>query len=301
MGVILLFYKYVSIRYPKQIQKWQKRLCASLGMTGRIIIAHEGINGTLGCSQDAADYYVQRMREHELFFDTDIKSSQGSDDDFPRLSVVVRPEIVTLGVDPLQVTAAQGGRHLTPAETHRLIGSAPENLLIFDARNNYESAIGSFVGAVTPNIENFRELPSYIDNHLDLFRDKQVLMYCTGGVRCERASAYLKAKHVAADVMQIEGGIHRYAEQYPDGYFKGKNYVFDRRTAIPVTYDQLGMCIVCSQPTDRYQGCALAACRRQCLACQRCASPVIACSEHRNNGVLYPEKPVVDHDEASVL
>ncbi len=281
MGVILLFYKYVPIKYPKQIQKWQLRLCTSLGMTGRIIIAHEGINGTLGCSEEAADQYCAALRSHELFADIDTKTSEGSAEDFPRLSVVVRSEIATLGVDPERLVATQGGRHVTPAQAHLLMERPPDNLLIFDARNSYESAIGAFCNAVTPSIERFKELPAYIDAHIDMFRNKTVLMYCTGGVRCERASAYLKEKGVAADVLQIEGGIHRYAEQYPDGYFKGKNYVFDKRIALSVTDDVLGACMLCAQPADSYRGCSIPSCRQQCLLCPHCISAAPRCSMHR--------------------
>jgi predicted sulfurtransferase len=269
MGCVLLFYKYVNIRYPVQLQKWQRRLCESLKLTGRIIIAYEGINGTLGGSEEQITEYIEAMQSHELFFDVDFKTSQGSAEDFPRLSVVVKPEIVHLGITNETISAVQGGRHVSPEEAHSLLKDNPNDLLVFDARNAYESAIGAFEGAVKPPLANFRELPDYVDNNLEQFRDKTVLMYCTGGVRCERASAYLKNKNVAREVLQISGGIHRYVESYPDGFFRGKNYVFDQRVALPVTNDVLGNCVSCNNPCDRYVACSNPSCREQLLVCER--------------------------------
>lgn len=269
MGCVLLFYKYVNVRYPVQLQKWQRRLCESLTLKGRVIIAYEGINGTLGGTKEQITEYIEAMQTHELFFDVDFKTSEGSADDFPRLSVVVKPEIVHLGITSETVTAEKGGKHLTPDEAHALLKEKPEDLVVFDARNTYESAIGAFEGAVKPPLTNFRELPGYIDNNLEQFRDKTVLMYCTGGVRCERASAYLKDKNVAREVLQVSGGIHRYVEAYPDGYFRGKNYVFDQRIALPVTDDVLGQCVTCNNPCDRYIACSNTSCREQLLVCER--------------------------------
>lgn len=267
MSKIVLFYKYVPIRYPVQVQKWQRRLCTSLGLVGRVIIAHEGINATLGGTQAALESYVAAMQAHELFGGIDFKISDGSGDDFPRLAVMVKAEIVNLGINPEVLTVAQGGRHLNPAEAHELLASDEQNIVVFDARNKYESDIGAFEGAIKPPIENFRELPAYIDEHLEEFRDKTVVMYCTGGVRCERASAYLNTKRVAKEVLQIEGGIHRYVEAYPEGFFRGKNYVFDGRGAMRVNDDILGTCIRCSQPCDRQISCSNPACRYQLIIC----------------------------------
>ena len=121
-----------------------------------------------------------------------------------------------------------------------------------------------------PDINHFRELPEYIDTHLDQFKDKQVLMYCTGGIRCERASAYLKSKNIAKQVYQIEGGIHRYVEQYPDGFFRGKNYVFDNRITLKVTDDILGTCLICTTLCDNYTNCLNAKCNKHFICCDPC-------------------------------
>ena len=245
-------------------------MCEELGLTGRIIIAHEGINGTLGGEDEAIATYEKEMLAHPLFSTIDFKQSNGSAHDFPRLRVVVKKEIVNLGIDPEVISAKNSSKHLTPQEAHHLISQKPDNLVILDVRNIYESRIGSFIDALKPPIDNFRDLPGYIDSNSDLFKDKQVLMYCTGGIRCERASVYLAAHTSAQEVYQIEGGIHRYIEQYPDGYFQGKNYVFDGRRAVQVTTDVLTQCDACHNPYDEYINCMNAECHKHIIVCPSC-------------------------------
>lgn len=227
MGKIIIFYKYVDIEDPQALVNGQRTLCEQLGLKGRVLIAPEGINATLGGTQEAVERYKEYMLKQPLFSDVDFKESAGEADHFPRLKVIVKKEIVCLRLDPQEVSAKDAGRHLTPEEVHALLEVAPDDLVILDTRNNYESRVGVFANALTPDINYFRELPDYIDKNLDKFKDKQVLMYCTAGVRCERATAYLKKKNVAKEVYHIKGGIARYVEAFPDGFFKGKNYVFD--------------------------------------------------------------------------
>ena len=270
MGTILLYYKYCIITDPTAIMHEQRTLCQKLGLKGRILIAREGINGTVGGSAEAAQEYRTYMRNHELFSTIDFKEAPGSADHFPRLQIKVKKEIVRLGIDPALRPIEKTGAHLQPAQVHELISKKPDNLIILDARNNYESAIGAFEGAIKPSIDNFRDLPGYIDQNLELFKDKQVLMYCTGGIRCETASAYLNTKNIAQAVYQIEGGICRYVEEYPEGYFKGKNYVFDGRIAVPVTNDILTECLMCLTSCDDYTNCINAACNRQVILCPPC-------------------------------
>jgi Predicted sulfurtransferase len=252
--------------------KWQKALCAQLGLTGRIIVAEEGINGTLGGANDALETYKKIMLEHPLFGAIDFKESAGGAANFPRLRVVVKEEITRMNVDPKKVTVRDGGKHLTPQEAHALLSNKPDDLVILDTRNYYEARIGAFTGAITPKLDHFRDFPQYIDENLEVFKDKQVLMYCTGGVRCERATAYLQVKGVAKQIYQIEGGIHRYAEQFPDGHFRGKNYVFDSRIATKVTDDILSTCDTCEVPFDTYTNCINSFCNKQILLCPPCDS-----------------------------
>ncbi len=270
MGKILLFYKYIHIPYPKRILKWQQKVCADLQLRGRILLAHEGINGTVGGEETAVALYIDIMRNHSLFSDIDFKESFGDADYFPRMEIKVKDEVVHLGIDPEKLTVKEGGRHVTPDEAHELMRNRSADLVILDARNQFESRIGAFAGSIIPPIDHFRELPHFIDENIDLFKDKKVLMYCTGGIRCERASAYLQSKGIAKEVMQLQGGIIRYTEQYPEGFFKGKNYVFDRRIAVRVTKDVLSRCDLCPAACDDYTNCFNAECNNQFIACGTC-------------------------------
>lgn len=270
MGKVIIFYKYIPIIYPKRILKWQQKICADLQLRGRILLAGEGINGTVGGSDAAVNCYVAIMQKHPLFKDIDFKESNGDADYFPRMEIKVKNEVVHLGLDPQAITAQESGRHISPQEAHTLMTDKSEDLVILDARNNFESRIGAFTGAITPNIDNFRQLPKFIDDNIDLFKNKRVVMYCTAGIRCERGSAYLQSKGVAREVMQINGGIVRYTEQYPDGFFRGKNYVFDRRVAVRITQDILTNCDLCAVACDDYTNCFNAECNKQYISCENC-------------------------------
>lgn len=291
MNTILLFYKYVHIDNPVRFMRWQKKLCAELGLTGRIIIAQEGINGTVGGLTENTQRYKKVMLEQSLFSDVDFKEGQGDQESFPRMRIVVRDEVVGTGLDATQGRPENTGIHLTPAQTHALIDSKPDNFIILDTRNRCESAIGTFRDAVKASIDTFRDFPAYIDKNLEQFKDKQVLMYCTGGIRCERATAYLNEKGVAQKVYQIEGGIHRYVEQFPDGHFRGKNYVFDGRIAVKVTDDILGACALCAISCDDYHNCLNASCNKHFIACQSCIATFknscsVGCHQALENGTV---------------
>jgi len=270
MGKILLFYKYVHLEMPGAIAKWQKKLCQDLGLTGRIIIATEGINGTVGGSIEATQAYIDAMNAHENFKNIDFKTAEGNENHFPRMRVVVKEEIVKLGIDPQKLTVDDGGKHLTPEEAHELLNKKSDDLVIIDTRNNYESRIGTIPGSWCPDKKYFREFPEYIDERLEDLKDKTVLMFCTGGIRCERASGYVKNKGIAKEVYQIEGGIHRYIEKFPDGHFRGSNYVFDARVSHRVNNDILSTCDLCSIPCDYYINCINARCNKMFLGCDSC-------------------------------
>lgn len=302
MGTIILFYKYVDIEIPGKIVKWQQKLCQRLGLKGRVIIATEGINGTLGGSADKINEYKVAMSEHPLFADIDFKESPGADDYFPRLRIVPKNEIVRLNIDPRQLKASDGGTHLDPMQAHQLIAQKSDDLVILDCRNTFESKVGAFEGAIRPQVDHFRDFPAYVDQHAELFKDKQVLMYCTGGVRCERGSAYIKSKGIAKEVYQIRGGIHRYIEQFPQGFFRGKNYVFDGRIAVRVTGDILANCSLCQKPCDDYQNCLHAACNKHYIACTECVEKYQnTCSQSCYDAIYLhnaPKRPMRSRENA---
>jgi predicted sulfurtransferase len=272
--MITIYYRYITIDNPALIANWQRALCTKLQLTGRIILAHEGINGTVGGTDAAVVEYKKAMQEHPLFANLDYKDSPGDATAFPKLKISIKNEIVRLGVDPNKITAAMAGEHLSPEQAHQKIAEklagASEDIVILDARNNYETAIGAFIDSINPNINTFRELPEFIDKNPELFKDKEVVMCCTAGIRCERASAYLKSKNIAKKVYQITGGIHRYLEQFPKGYFKGKNFVFDERIVYGDTGDVISKCALCKQSCDGYTHCVNVHCNNLVLLCDPC-------------------------------
>ncbi len=270
MGKILIYYKYIAIKKPSDEVAQQKKLCSELGLTGRIYIAQEGINGTVGGTLEATEKYKALMRNHPLFFDVDFKESAGGAEYFPRLQVTAKKQPVNFGLDPKEFPAQDTGTYLSPEEAHALMSENHEDLVILDARNDYEWRVGAFNNAIKPPISNFRDLPEYLEKNLDQFKDKRVLMYCTSGIRCEPATVFLKKKQVAREVYHIKGGIQRYAEKYPDGYFRGKNYVFDARVTDTITDDILGTCDHCNKPNDDYINCINAQCNKQLIACPEC-------------------------------
>lgn len=269
---ILLFYKYVSIHNVQEICDWMMATCKGLDLKGRVILASEGINATLAGSLDATFVFIKIMNSHPLFKNIDFKDSLEAADYeyFPRLRVVIKKEIVRMDVDPESVTARDAGKHLTPEQAHKLLENKPEDLVVLDGRNFYEARVGHFEGAIKPEIQYFRDFPEYINKNLEQFKDKQVFMYCTGGIRCERASAYLKLKGVAKEVYQLKGGIHRYIEKFPNGFFRGKNYVFDDRIEVGVNNDIVGTCDICQKPYDTYTNCLNASCNKHFICCPDC-------------------------------
>ena len=279
MGIILLYYKYVDIEDPEYVACWQRALATPLDLRGRIIVAKEGINGTVGGSIAAIEAYKKAMKAHPLFSTIDFKESSGEAEHFPRLRILVKKEIVSLGISPQEVSAHAAAPLLTPAEVHAKMVTPSSDLLVFDIRNNYETRIGTFDNALTAEISTFRQLPSFIDNNVALFQNKEIVMACTGGVRCERASAYLASKGTAKQVYQLAGGIHRYLEQYPSGFFRGKNFVFDGRVALGTSDEIIANCLTCKCPCDTYSRCVNMCCNQLLIMCDACKkTALVTCS-----------------------
>lgn len=248
---VILFYKYVAIADPQSFAAEQRTLCSGLGLKGRILIAEEGINGTMAGPRDAIDRYVEALRSDERFADIEIKLSPGDAQTFPKLVIKVRPEIVTLGVGPL---APDLHNHLSPEDWKRTLEEEPD-VVVVDVRNRYESVAGKFENAIACDIENFRDLPAYVDQ-LAEFKDHKVLMYCTGGIRCEKASALFRSKGFT-NVFQLHGGIAKYQEQFGNEHWLGECFVFDQRmtTRVEDGLKQIGQCAHTGRPTGRFVNC----------------------------------------------
>lgn len=250
---VILFYKYVSIEDPAGLVESQRALCTSLKLKGRILIATEGINATLAGPREGIEQYIAALRSDTRFADIQFKTSAGDENTFPKLMVKVRPEIVTLNAGVPLVPEIEN--QLPPAEWKRLLEEDP-NAVVLDTRNRYEWQLGRFENSITCDIENFKELPAYVDRLKEELKDRKVLIYCTGGIRCEKASALLKSKGIM-DVHQLHGGIVTYQEQFGNEHWLGECFVFDQRFSVPVPENlvQVGQCAHTGRTTNRVVNC----------------------------------------------
>lgn len=280
---ILLYYKYVPLADPVAIMQDQKVLCQRLGLKGRILISDEGINGTVAGDEASIDAYVEATQSVPEFADMEWKVSWADEQVFPKLRVVVRDEIVTLGVKKSgkDIQIANKADYIAPIELQQLYENNAD-FIILDARNLYEAEIGKFKNALIPPIDNFREFPEFVEKNLQQFKDKDVVTYCTGGVRCEKASAYLREKGFKK-VRQLHGGIHEYGEQTDGKYFEGEMFVFDKRLHLPINKAEpstISSCLYCGQKVTRFVDCQAHGCGTLFIACAECDSlHKSACSE----------------------
>lgn len=282
---IILFYAFTPLADPEALRLWQRDLCESLGLRGRIILSKDGINATLGGELKDVKRYLKKTREYAQFHDIEVKWSEGRGDDFPRLSVRVRDELVSFGAPGELVVdeggVVGGGIRVTPAELHELVDS--KDVTFFDGRNAFEAEIGRFRGAVVPDVANTRDFVAELDSgKYDHLKEQPVVTYCTGGIRCEVLSALMVARGFR-EVYQLDGGIATYGEQYGDaGLWDGSLYVFDNRMAVQFTEAAavIGRCSQCAEPTSRMQNCSDLACREQLVVCAACAEHPVYCLAH---------------------
>jgi UPF0176 protein len=277
MQKIILYYKFTPIADPEAIRLWQKTLCEKLNLRGRILLSEHGINGTLGGDVEDLKAYVKETKQFVAFKGTTFKWSDGTREHFPKLQVRVRKEIVTFGApDELEVDeqgVVGGGTHLKPEQVHKLVEERGDDVVFFDGRNAYEAAVGKFKNAVVPNVRYTRNFAEELeDPKYNDIKDKPVVTYCTGGVRCEVLSALMK-KRGFKEVYQIDGGIVKYGETYgDDGLWEGSLYVFDDRMGTKFTpkAKDIGTCVHCRQATSNYENCANTACNALVLICDKC-------------------------------
>jgi len=281
---ILLFYRFTPLADPEAVRLWQRDLCESLNLRGRIILSRDGINATVGGELADVKKYLRKTREFGPFRDLDVKWSEGTGDDFPRLSVKVRDELVSFGAPgELQVDengVIGGGTHLSPEQLHELV--ATKEVTFFDGRNRIEAAIGRFQDAVVPDVDTTREFVAELDSgKYDHLKDQPIVTYCTGGIRCEVLSSLMRSRGFG-EVYQLDGGIVRYGETFGDsGLWNGSLYVFDQRMSVPFTDDAavISSCTVCGTPTTRIENCRDLSCREQFVVCDEHASE-IHCAVH---------------------
>ncbi|KQJ86306.1 rhodanese-like domain-containing protein 6 isoform X4 [Brachypodium distachyon] len=297
---VLLYYKYAEVPDAPALAAFYEARCRALALVGRVRVGPDGVNATLGGRMAALEKHIEEMSSNSLFDGTDFKlaSCEEPVDErvarecgFTSLSVRLVKELVTLCSNPSLTTPeiSLAGRHLSAADFHSVLqsvgtgsyseASAEKNeVVVLDARNLYETRIGKFhvpnVETLHPEIRQYSDLPLWIDEHSEKLRGKSIMMYCTGGIRCEMASAYIRSKGEGFEnVFQLYGGIQRYLEQFPDGgYFDGKNFVFDHRISVGSLKDNiLGTCLICGSTYDDYSSrCRCTHCRILVLVCSTC-------------------------------
>lgn len=264
---VLLYYNYTTIEDPEAFAAEHLAFCKSLDLKGRILVANEGINGTLSGTIEQTEAYMEHMLQDPRFADTMFKIDEAEGHAFRKMFVRARPELVSLNleqdIDPHELT----GKYLKPTEFKEAL--LDEDTIVIDARNDYEYDLGHFRGAIRPDIRNFRELPQWIQDNKEQFMDKKVVTYCTGGIRCEKFSGWLLREGIE-DVAQLHGGIATYGKdpEVRGELWDGQMYVFDDRIAVEI--NQVDKQIVGKDwfdgtPCERYINCANPECNRQIL------------------------------------
>lgn len=269
---ILLYYKYVPIEDPVAFADEHRAFCQELGVKGRILISREGINGTLSGTIEQTQKYMDYMHQHPLFHDMVFKIDEYHKHAFKKLFVRPKKELVTWrleeDVNPNEMT----GKRLSPKEFYELLQR--DDVIVVDGRNDYEYDIGHFRNAIRPGVKTTREFPEWIRKNLSQYKDKKIITYCTGGIRCEKLTAFM-LKEGFKDVAQLDGGIVTYAKdpEVKGQLFYGKCYVFDERISVPINQLEdvvVGKCYHCGKPEDRYINCEYDMCHKQHICCPEC-------------------------------
>jgi UPF0176 protein len=251
MYTVLLFYKYVTIKNAPELMVYLRGVCEALSLKGRIILAEEGINGTLEGETKDTEKFLGLFLADRRFKDIDVKKSEGTGNAFPKLSIKVRDEIVSTkfpkSIDPRKKTA----KHIKPEELHDWYEKG-KDFVVIDMRNSYEIKSGHFEKTIDPGLLASRDLPDAIGK-LKIHQDKTIITACTGGVRCGKMSAYLLDQGFK-DVYQLHNGMHGYMEKYPGKHFKGTLYTFDNRKVMDFGGEReiIGKCEDCQTTTEDY-------------------------------------------------
>ena len=277
MEKVILYYRFAPLSDPEAVKYWQKSLAGSLNLKGRILVSSHGINGTLGGDIDDLKKYVKETKSFPAFKGIAFKWSDGKRDDFPRLSVKNRKEIVSFGVpDEVKVDEngiVGGGKHLKPKAVHELVEKKKGEVVFFDGRNAHEAKIGKFKDAVVPDTNTTHDFVRELESgKYDEIKDKPIVTYCTGGIRCEILSSLMKNRGFK-EVYQIDGGIVKYGEAYKDeGLWEGSLRVFDDRMTVEFSKDAktIGECSHCQGKTSNFENCAWVGCNDLVLICEDC-------------------------------
>ncbi len=273
------FYRYFILENPQEFRDQIYKDWAELNCFGRIYVAGEGINAQMSVPEHNFDSFLKTLGKHLIFENIPIKYAiEDNGKSFYKLIVKVRPKLVADGLNDGAFDVTNVGRHLNALEFHELVSSGEH--VVVDMRNHYESEIGHFKNAICPEADTFREEIALVTEMLADKKDNKILLYCTGGIRCEKASAYLKHNGFS-DVNQLHGGILEYARQIKqlnlESNFIGKNFVFDERMGESVNNEIISHCHQCGKPCDTHVNCANDSCHLLFIQCPECAEKYERC------------------------
>lgn len=280
--LVLAFYRFVAIEDPHAEVIRQKTFLEKLDVRARIYISEEGVNAQMSALEEDAHTYMEWLKADDRFKDTEFKFDPYNEHVFPRLTVKYRQQLVAMDV---KLDIKDGGTYLSPSEWKQKLEERDEETLLLDVRNDYEWKIGHFEGAVLPPLEKFRDFPLFARRLKEKFNPERtkVMMYCTGGIRCELYSALVKQEGFS-EVYQLHGGVINYGHEEGTKHWKGKLFVFDDRLAVPLHPEEasetIGQCCHCHAPSDTYYNCANMDCNELFLLCPECANEMEgSCSE----------------------
>ncbi len=265
---VTTFYKYTTIDDPESFAKEHLSFCKSLGLKGKILVSKEGINGGITGKNINVDSYKKKLISCKEFRDIQFRETLVGDEAYRKMFVRVRKEIVTFDTN---VDYSKAARKIEPKQLKKILDEK-EDVILLDVRNNYETKIGKFSGAIDLDIKKFTEFKSKI-NSLRSLKDKMIVTYCTGGVRCEKASAFLM-ENGFNNVFQLDGGILNYSDKCSDAHWGGKCFVFDRRMAISLDNSKevhpISKCEICESFSDLYVNCKNIDCDKLFICCKTC-------------------------------
>jgi len=271
---ILLFYKFHVIENTEKFREWLLDECNKLGIRGRILVAEEGLNGSVSGSFEQTEKFKEILRSDSRFSDILFKEDLGVMHPFKRMVVKIKKVVLNMGVD---VNLENTGDYLSPKEFLEIYEKENDNLIILDTRNEYEWRVGKFKDAITPKIKTFREFPNFV-KELEDKKDKKIVMYCTGGIRCEKASAYMKDNGFK-DVSQLHGGILSFGKEFPDSVWEGTCFVFDKRMTSDINSNSkpISNCKICGIKCDLYKNCHNWRFDDFCVVCLDCEKSLGGC------------------------
>lgn len=292
---VLLFYKFVTIDDPVKFADEHLALCRELELTGRILVAEEGLNGTVCGTPEQTQAYMDTLHGDPRFEDMVFKMDEEDEPAFTKIYVRPRKSIITLLPEDDVNPNDKVGTYLNPEEWHEMLQR--DDVIIVDGRNDYEYALGHFRGAIRPDIKNFKQFPKWIEENLSQHKDKKILSYCTGGIRCEKLTGVFLNQGFN-EVYHLEGGIVTYGKdpKVKGRLWDGKCYVFDDRIAVKINNTEeekiISKCMHCGKPSDRYINCTNDDCHEQHFCCEECEKEHEGfCSDECKKYVLaHPER-----------